>query len=263
MALLISALYCGYDKISELDRFLKEREGRFGGEYTCKNDRAYLKRLEELIKNADYPISFHGPLVDAEPASLKGSREYDEFVAAYDKTFELAKKYGARHIVYHTSYKPYKKEDIPKAFDICFENTAFVADMAKKAGVRLVIENLPIPPGGLSLIDNEAFFAMFKSLESDILIDTGHANISGLDLKRFAAGYAGRIKACHFHNNEGKADTHNSIFEGSFDFRGFKEIYKKYMPGADIVLEYKPGCGLSFLDIESHGEYVIKEFIDR
>ena len=260
MTLLISSLYCGYEKIEELDAFLKDNDGVFGGEYTFKNDAEYIRRFENVIKYADYPVSFHGPLINAEPFSLKGSADYDMFIESYEKTFELAAKYNARHVVYHTSYKPFKKEDIPFAFDICFENTAKIVDMAKQAGVKLLIENLPIPPGGDALIDNEKFFDMFKKLDAFVIIDTGHANITGLDVERFVGEYSDRVKAYHIHNNKGRWDTHNSIFEGTFDFTAFEEVYKKYTPYNDIVLEYKPTCGLSYSDIKGHGLYVKNRF---
>jgi len=263
MALLISSLYCGYEKIEELDRFLKENEGTFGGEYTFKNDKDYVKKFENTIKNADYDLSFHGPLINAEPAALKGSAEYRDFTEAYEKTFELAKKYNARHVVYHTSYKPYKGDDIPRAFEICFENTKHIVEMAKRAGVRLLIENLPVPPGGLALIDNEKFFDMFKKLDADAIIDTGHANITGLDCEKFISEYADRVKAYHFHNNMGRWDTHNGVFDGTFDFLAFENLFKKYTPDRDIVIEYKPTCGLGYEDIKKHGIYIKQRFLNE
>ncbi|MBE6007623.1 MAG: sugar phosphate isomerase/epimerase [Lachnospiraceae bacterium] len=263
MALLISSLYCGYEKIEELDRFLKDSGDVFGGEYTFKNDTDYIRRFESVIKYADYPISFHGPLINAEPFSLKGSRDYNMFIEAYEKAFELAVKYGARHIVYHTSYKPYKREDIPFAFEVCLENTYRIAEMAKQAGVSLLVENLPIPPGGEALIDNEKFFGMFKKLDADVIIDTGHANITGLDVEAFVAQYGERVKAYHIHNNKGRYDTHNSIFEGSFDFSAFEKVYKKYTPFNDIILEYKPTCGLDYADIKEHCMYIKNRFLNK
>ena len=263
MALLISSLYCGYEKIEELDAFLKDNEGALGGEYTFKNDVEYIRRFENVLKYADYPLSFHGPLINAEPFSLKGSKDYDMFIESYEKTFELASKYSARHVVYHTSYKPFKKENIPFAFEVCFENTARIVGMAEQAGVRLLIENLPIPPGGEALIDNKMFFDMFKKLDAFAIIDTGHANITGLDVEKFVAEYGNRVKAYHIHNNKGMWDTHNSIFEGTFDFSEFEKIYKKYTPFNDIILEYKPTCGLSYGDIKEHSLYVKNRFMNE
>lgn len=257
---LISSLYCGYEKIEELDAFLKEDcKGAFGGEYTFVNRKDYVVRFENVIKNADYPISFHGPLIDAEPAS-ESRDEYERFILSYEKTFDLAKKYNARHVVYHTSYKPYKKEEIPYFTEICIKNTETVLDMAKKAGVRLLIENLPAPPKGLALIDSKAFFSLFKSLEADIIIDTGHANLMGLDYPSFIEEYAHRVKAYHFHNNHGDWDSHRPVFDGTFDFDKLERAYKKFTPDADIVVEYKPHKDVLFSDIKSHAEYISKRF---
>lgn len=262
MAVLVSSLYSGYDKINELDEFIKNvNTENLGGEFTFKNDPDYIRKLERILSNADYPVSFHGPLINTEAASVKGTRQYDMFIENYIKTFEIAKKYGVRHVVYHTSYKPYKPEEIPAALEICMENTEKAAFMAKQAGVNLLIENLPVPPGGIQLISNENFFEMFKILpETNIIIDVGHANITGLDYESFIKKYHSRVKAYHIHNNEGKADIHNSIFKGTFDFERFKSVYKAFTPDRDIVLEYKPQSGLSYEDIKRHAEYVKREF---
>ena len=263
MALLISSLYCGYEKIEELDRFIRDNEGAFGGEYTFKNDREYIKKLEGLLFGAPYDVSIHGPLIDAEPSAPKGSKEYESFIEAYEKTFETAIKLKARHIVYHTSYLPYKKEDIKKAFDVCYENTAGIVDMAKKAGVKLLVENLPTPPGGLSLIDNDVFQTMVENIGADVIIDTGHANITGFDVEKFVAKNFNKVKAYHFHNNSGKGDTHRGIFDGSFDFDMLEKVYKKYTCGADIIIEYKPTNGLSYEDIKNHSQYIKNKFLNN
>lgn len=261
MEVLISSLYCGYEKIDELHRFLDSLEGKFGGEYTVMNKPEYIKFFEDVVKMAYYPISFHGPLIDAEPVSKKGSADYGAFISAYEKTFELAKKYNARHVVYHTSYLPFKEDELERNFDICVENTAKIVDMANKANVKLLIENLPNPPGGLALIDGKRFFELFKYVDAKAIIDTGHANIMGLDYERFIRENCDRVQAYHFHNNQGKWDTHNSIFDGTFDFEKMKAVYNELTPDADIVIEYKPTCGLSFTDIAKHGEYIMESFI--
>lgn len=257
---LISSLYCGYEKIEALDRFLKDEcKCAFGGEYTFVNHRDYVERFENVIKNADYPISFHGPLIDAEPAS-ESKDEYEKFILSYEKTFDLAKKYNARHVVYHTSYKPYKKDEIDRYFEICLKNTQTVLDMAKKAKVKVLIENLPAPPKGLALIDGKAFFSLFKRLDADIIIDTGHANLMGLDYVSFIEEYAPKVRAYHFHNNHADWDSHRPIFDGTFDFNKLEEAYKKFTPNADIVVEYKLHKDVSFLDIKNHAEYISERF---
>lgn len=260
---LVSSLYSGYDKIDELDNFIKNiGMENVGAEFTFKNDPDYIRKLEAILSNADYPFSFHGPLINTEAASVKGTREYDAFVENYIKTFESAKKFGVSHVVYHTSYKPYKPEDITQALEICIENTDKISTMARQAGVNLLIENLPVPPGGLQLISNENFFNLFKILpETNIIIDIGHANITGLDYEAFIKEYSNRVRAFHIHNNEGKADIHNSIFKGTFDFNRFKRVYKTYTRDRDIVLEYKPQSGLTYGDIRSHAAYVKKEIL--
>ena len=47
-----------------------------------------------------------------------------------------------------------------------------------------------------------------------------------------------KIISYHLHNNDGKKDSHDSIFYGSFNIDEFLEIYNKYTNKADLVLEY-------------------------
>lgn len=183
MEVLISSLYCGYEKIDELHRFLDSLEGKFGGEYTVMNKPEYIKFFEDVVKMAYYPISFHGPLIDAEPVSKKGSADYGAFISAYEKTFELAKKYNARHVVYHTSYLPFKEDELERNFDICVENTAKIVDMANKANVKLLIENLPNPPGGLALIGGKRFLSFLNMLTPKLLSTQATPTLWGLIMR--------------------------------------------------------------------------------
>jgi sugar phosphate isomerase/epimerase len=98
--------------------------------------------------------------------------------------------------------------------------------IAQKNGVRLLVENnvcTKANRGHLLCQTTEEFLELFTLLPADalgILLDTGHLNVSGhtfqFSPEKFVAALEHCIGAVHVHANDGSADQHQPVEEGSW-----------------------------------------------
>lgn len=114
----------------------------------------------------------------------------------------------------------------PAALRRFVESIRALLPVAEKEGVKLLIENNVCAPhnrGTLLLQTTEEFqefFHMVSSPHLGILVDTGHLNVSattfGFDRMAFIDALAPQIGAFHLHDNDGSADQHRPLTEGSW-----------------------------------------------
>lgn len=244
----ISALIGGMDKLEEVALGINERKDpALGVELIAfTHDQLYWKRLVALLPQLTCPISFHGPYVGVEATSKPGSKEQAWLLESYERVFDLAARYRVSHIVFHYSQLSFKTEDLQQAKANAWGNMDKVIQLAHSYQVNCVIENLCKSSQGEHLFTNEEYFEIFrKKPEALSIIDVGHANVNGLNIEAFLTEFGNRVKAFHFHNNDGKRDLHNAVRNGTIEYPKIMEMIKKYTPEATIVLEYEPHTGLS------------------
>lgn len=98
--------------------------------------------------------------------------------------------------------------------------------LVEKAGVKLLIETNVCEQKNTGLLllqtpdEFSEFFARVSHPQLGILVDTGHLNVSahtfGFDRMEFIERHAKRIGAFHLHENDGTADQHLPVTEGSW-----------------------------------------------
>ncbi len=98
-----------------------------------------------------------------------------------------------------------------------------VAPMAKEMGITICMENLYDSVGG-HLVEGpccdawkaaERIDRMNDRYHGEVLgfcLDTGHANLVGIDFERFITILDNRLKVLHIHDNDGIADLHQIPF---------------------------------------------------
>ena len=116
----------------------------------------------------------------------------------------------------------------------------FLVPVAKEMGITICLENLYDSVGG-RLIEGPCCDAgkmaaridkMNEKYQAEVLgfcLDTGHANLTGINLEKFIVAMGHRIKVLHIHDNDGVEDLHWLPFcpignrEGmaSVDWNGF------------------------------------------
>lgn len=197
---------------------------------------------QHLDRFQQYPISLHGPYYCTEHSEAEGAEQYARSMDYFHKTLELSQKLNSRYIVFHHNncrVDPSCREAMIKNSTI---NLCKLRSEAERFDARIVIENAGVLAQGNMLFDEGQFISMANSMPDDILLDVGHAHANGWNMNFVMQKLAHKIIAYHVHNNNGRADNHNRIHDGTLDFSQFLGWYKKYTPQADIVIEYGKQC---------------------
>lgn len=134
--------------------------------------------------------------------------------------------------------------------------------MAKEMGITICIENLYGSTGG-HIIEGpccnarkaaERIDRINQQYGAEVLgfcLDTGHANLIGLDFYDFIVTLGSRLKVLHIHDNDGIGDLHQIPFTftkirentASTDWNGFIKGLKEI--GYDKVLSFETAPVLS------------------
>lgn len=264
MPILVSSLIRGFDRMEEIARWVNNRKLDWLGVelIAFTHDPAYWERLERLLPELDCPLTFHGPYINVEAASEPESPAYDHLLDSYERVCSLAARWGVGHIVFHYTQKGVEPGELARARQVSHENIQKVLDIGKRYGTEIVVENLPFPPSGLPLYDNEGYCGLYSDFPDMAgIIDVGHARLTGLDIEALLRAVGERVHAYHFHNNDGIRDSHNSLENGVIDYGALAALYKRYTPGAGIVLEYEPHAWVSGEKLEQDIRWVRERYL--
>ena len=175
----------------------------------------------------------HAPFNELFPCAIDPkARELAAF--RYRQALELADTYGARKVIIHSGY--YEKLYYPVWFTR--ESVKFWTEFMD--GYR-----------GSAIICLENVFEKDGTVIADIIrrvgderfrmcLDTGHVNAySPVPLDRWIDECADCISHFHVHNNDGRADTHCALDEGSIDMAAFFEQADRLCKEATYTLEVR------------------------
>jgi sugar phosphate isomerase/epimerase len=85
-----------------------------------------------------------------------------------------------------------------------------IADAARRRGIRISIETMYFPQSGARTLEQiERIVAAAAADDLGICLDTGHANLAGVDLPTLVLRAAGSIDTLHLNDNDGRSDSHN------------------------------------------------------
>lgn len=248
----ISNLAAGLERGLDNPGFLLEAAAPFEGKagielFFHDHDAAYRQRLEHAAAwLGSLPRTAHGPFLRVEATGAPGSAECSRLFDAYRWAFETAAHLSCREMVFHTHQRVIAGEEKARCQDNCRENLRRLIRLGQEHGVRLLIENLGIQRQGVSLFDEDEFLGLIADFpEAGCLIDVGHLNVAGWDVQRVLTALGSRICGYHLHNNDGHADTHWPIGEGTFDFPAFYALYRRCTPQAHLTLEYADGARIT------------------
>ena len=188
------------------------------------------KIVSEKIQGIDRFV-FHGPFNELFPSAIDSkvrALSLDRFCQAY----ELAKKYNAKKIVFHSGY--YSNMYYP-----CFfkeRSIVFWKEFMDRidGDIEVVIENVfDDDPEVLKEIIDKVNRPNLK-----LCLDIGHANCyTNIGVVNWIKELGSRISHFHIHNNDGKVDTHNSIDDGIIDMKEVFKAIDEYCPLSTISLE--------------------------
>lgn len=142
-----------------------------------------------------------------------------EPVGKVDRAIELAEEVGAPLVVAHppyrwqTGYRRWLQDELPT--------------LSERTGVRVAVENMfPLRVRGRRV----ASFHSVRTLEDlegfeDVVLDTSHAAVAGLDLLDALERLRGRIAHVHLSDNAGRGwDSHLPVGEGVLPLGPFLDV---------------------------------------
>lgn len=153
-----------------------------------------------------------------------------------------------------------------------------IAPFAKEAGITICMENLYDSVGG-HLVEGpccnvkkavERMERLNERYHAEVLgfcFDSGHANLTGIEMESFITGLGAHLKVLHIHDNDGTADLHQIPFtftktrenRPSTDWDGFVRGLRNIVFDGVLSFETAPVLS-SFPDVM---KYDTLEFIAR
>ena len=149
----------------------------------------------------------------------------------YRQTIELAKRYGATKVVIHGGYNPW----IYYPVWYVEQSISFWKEFLKEdPGVELVLENvLETEP--------EWLLDIVKGVDDPHLrlcLDVGHVNAySKIPVLDWLKQWAPHLSHFHIHNNDGTADQHKALPDGTIPVKELLRQIDQYCPHGTITLE--------------------------
>ena len=195
---------------------------------------------QNLEKNKDLflegPLFFHEPVWGVEHSAPRGSKAYEESMYHLRLTSKWAGILHPEKMVYHLNNAPVISGEQDRMLRTSLDNLEEMREMFP--GTRILVENTGTNTDGTMLLDQDEFTEMCASRDLPVLIDVGHANANGWDLKRLITDLRDRIEAYHLHNNDGLHDLHNRLRNGTIRFDELIPFICETTPGASGIIEY-------------------------
>lgn len=202
----------------------------------CGNDYYWKHHLANCLKDRALPVSLHGPCMnmDLSKASVSDEDIQKNFLWAC----ELGRELGAKDIVMHP-FEGLTVENAAVERERSTRRLQWLAQCAKAHGLKLLIENVPGMNNPNTVFDQEQFFALFDLIpDADFILDAGHAHMCGWDIPKVIEDHADRLKTYHMHDNDGTADSHDFLGNGTIDWSVVAPTICRCTPDAQLILEY-------------------------
>ena len=201
-------------------------------------DEAFSQTDEKLQKQlANVPRRLlHGPFNELFPCAIDPlARRLAAF--RYDQALNLSQRYGAAKLILHGGYSPrlyfpcwYVEQSVlfwrefleshPGDYEICLENVM----EEEPELLRSIVSQVDDPRLGLCL-------------------DVGHVNVySRIPAEKWLACWGEFLSHAHLHNNDGTADTHSALNQGS-------------LPMA-LLIDALPSAATATLELPQIGENI-------
>lgn len=179
---------------------------------------------QEMEDAGSYDAIIHGPFTEIIPSAID-HRSVAFGLQRIEEAYQAAKALGINRMVVHTGYIPlmyHKSWHLDRSIEFW---SRFMAD--KPADFQLFIENVfdDEPVMMANLIDG------LNDPRIRVCLDVGHAHVVTLpeyDVYQWIEVLGHRIGHFHVHNNDGTADTHQDLTDGTLDMEKVMACIRKH-----------------------------------
>ncbi len=243
MAIYVSTSMYHSNNFKNILYFVERYNGKVGVEIFPRFDEPeFEKVLKECLPALKrVPVNFHEPYFEIEHTAGFNTKQYKITMHRLSSMIKYGSILGCEYIVCHHNNCAVSDENREKLLKVSQDNMYEVSQLLLPYGIKAAVENSGTVAKNTMLLNESNFIKLCKESVSDVVIDLGHINTNGWDLKNVICSLQDKIVSYHIHNNYGKIDEHNSIFDGTLDFNKFAEYYREFTPTANIVIEYNEG----------------------
>ncbi len=195
------------------------------------------KRIEELKEKTtknNIQLSFHLPYETNIADNIYYKSRAN--IAYVCKAINLAGKLDAQNITSHMGFFfwfPVEKWQREKSLKRFVQNMTEILEKCNQCNVNIALENVaPLPHGsehlllGDSINDLDYIFTELKSESIKFCLDTGHANTAE-GVNEYLDRFVDKLAIIHYHDNNGKDDSHLPVGEGNINWKEFGEKLKE------------------------------------
>ena len=151
-----------------------------------------------------------------------------------EQSMELAKKAGAKGVVFHTNINPFLLSE---------EYKEYAVDMTAQSVERLLMRYPDIQIYMENMFDQtpEVLLQISKKLSAyqnyGVCLDYAHAGISAQPVSEWVLVLHPYIKHLHISDHDGRQDLHLAVGDGITDWQQFRSHYKKYFEDCSVLIE--------------------------
>lgn len=143
------------------------------------------------------------------------------------RTISVAAELGAPWVTVHPVYGArLPGMDTEEVFAFNLRYFSDLGETAAKAGIGIAIENMIQPPFN----DPEMILRLLDRLQDDqlfgVCLDTGHANLNGLDIPAVILRLGSRLRTTHIQDNHGRFDEHVPPYSGDIEWEKVMHAFK-------------------------------------
>lgn len=186
--------------------------------------------LEPILAGISHRV-LHGPFNELFPCAID-PKARDLARYRYRQAIALAQKYGAKKLVLHGGFNPWLY--YPQWYEeqsILFWKE-FVREIPE--GMTVCLENVLEP-------DPQMLLAIVQAVDDRkirLCLDVGHANAySKIPVMDWLEAGSDFLSHLHIHNNDGSADTHSPLYEGTIPVKKLLSRARQLCPEITATLE--------------------------
>ncbi len=182
------------------------------------------------------PLVFHEPVWGVEHSAPRGSRAYEEGMYHIRKTMHWAKLLRPESMVFHLNNCPVPEGEKDQMLKTALENLEEMRELFPEQ--KILLENTGTRWDHTALLDQAEFTELCRGGHLPVLIDVGHANANGWDIRKLILDLKDQICGFHLHNNDGVHDLHNRLKDGTLDIDTLIPWIIHTLPDVSMVVEY-------------------------
>jgi sugar phosphate isomerase/epimerase len=204
--------------------------------HTLTNER--VNDLNELKESLGIDYTVHSPFSDINIAAMNETFR-SMTIERLTQSLHYARKIGALLWVFHPGIHSALSHFYPQRdMQNCVLSVGELSKVAEELEIPIVIENMPASVMFLLRATDEfdTFFEQVGKTAPDIVLDIGHANTTN-EIETLLERQGGRVVHLHAHDNDGQADSHEGIGDGTVPWKVVSSKLSKLGFNGSVVVE--------------------------